>query len=69
MVSAVSELKRREREMNFSKELVSTEPIPVPHAQPEGTRGQLTLLNLGLQLARIIVNTLNNNNYYRQRLL
>ena len=38
-----------ERESDLPQELVPAEPVPVPHAQPQGARGQLTLRNLILQ--------------------
>ena len=49
MVPRVSEVKRRERETDFSQELVSTKSVPVPHTQPESTRTQLMLFNLSLK--------------------
>ena len=41
MASGVSEVKRRERETDFSQELVSAKSVPVPHTQPESTRAQI----------------------------
>lgn len=49
---AISEIERRERETEFSKELVSTKSVPVPDTQPKGTRAQLFLFNLSLKSQR-----------------
>ena len=35
VVTGVIKIKRAERQVDFSEELVSTEPVPVPHTQPK----------------------------------
>ena len=36
MMSGIGKVNGRERETNFSEELISAKPVPVPHAQPQG---------------------------------
>ena len=54
-VTAVSEVERRERETDFSKELVLAKPVPVPHTQPQSTRAQLRFGKLVLQGIKVTI--------------
>ncbi len=48
LILFVVEVEGREGETNFPEELVPPKPVPVPHAQPQGTDLQFTLLHLVL---------------------